>query len=74
MIVGRIYAVEDSNQLDTRGIGVKGSEEGVGSGGGDGSPVGQDGVRIFVEASKDDCGEDDENESGEVLGCSIRRQ
>ena len=38
-------------------------------GGCDGSPVGQDRVRIFVEASKDDCGVHGENESGEVLGC-----
>jgi hypothetical protein len=57
-----------------REVGVKGSEEEVGIGGRDCSPVGQDGVRIFVEASKDDCGEHDENESGEALGCSIRRQ
>jgi hypothetical protein len=73
MIVCRSYAVEGSNQLVTHGIGVKGSEEEVGRGGRDGSPVGQDGVRIIVEASKDDCGEHDENESGEVVCCSIRR-
>jgi hypothetical protein len=30
MTVCRSYAVEDSNQLDTRGIGVNGSEEEIG--------------------------------------------